>query len=223
MKGRLSRLGILGGTFDPIHLGHLRLAEEVREELELDRVYLVPAAAPPHKGRTAVTPFSHRLAMARIGSEESPFLEVHDLEGHRRGFSYSIVTLKKFHELYGPHLDLFFIIGVDAFLEIETWKRYGELFDFANFVVIERPGFPTRKLMIFLSSSGLALKRAGRGMSFLAPSGKRLIYKRATLMDISSTEIRDRVARGRSIRFLVPEGVRSYIVEKGLYRTHGAS
>jgi nicotinate-nucleotide adenylyltransferase len=217
------QLGLLGGTFDPIHLGHLRLAEEVGEELDLERVYLVPAAAPPHKEGKPVTPFLHRLAMARIGAEGSPLLDVHDLEGHRQGFSYSIETLKKFHEFYGPGLRLFFIIGTDAFLEIETWKQYGELFDFASFVVIERPGFQSRKLMGFLRSSGLPLKREGKGGSFLAPSGNRLIYKRVTLMDISSTEIRQRVGAGKSIRFLVPEGVRAYIVEKGLYRIHGVS
>jgi nicotinate-nucleotide adenylyltransferase len=112
---------------------------------------------------------------------------------------------------------------MDAFLEIETWKQYGELFDFASFVVIERPGFQSRKLMGFLRSSGLSLEREGKARSFLAPSGNRLIYKRVTLMDISSTEIRQRVGAGKSIRFLVPEGVRAYIVQKGLYRIHGAS
>jgi nicotinate-nucleotide adenylyltransferase len=217
------RLGILGGTFDPIHLGHLRLAEEVGEELDLERVYLVPAAAPPHKERKPVTSFVHRLAMARIGAKGSPLLDVHDLEGRRQGLSYSIETLEKFHELYGPHSQLFFIIGLDAFLEIETWKRYGELFDFTNFVVIERPGFQSRKLLSFLRSSGLSLKREGKKRSFLAPSGNRLIYKRVSLMDISSTEIRLRVGAGKSIRFLVPEEVRTYIVDKELYRSHGAS
>ena len=223
MKGRLSRLGILGGTFDPIHLGHLRVSEEIGEELELERVYLVPAAEPPHKGGRSVTSFLHRLAMARIGAKESFLLEAHDLEGHRKGISYSIETLQKFHELYGPDLQLFFIIGMDAFLEIESWNRYGQLFDYANFVVIERPGFPTRKLMGFLRSSGLSLEKEGKKMSFLATSGNRLIYRKVTLMDISSTEIRQKVSEGKSIRFLVPEGVRSYIVEKGLYRTNGAS
>jgi nicotinate-nucleotide adenylyltransferase len=217
------QLGILGGTFDPIHLGHLRLAEEVGEELGLERVYLVPAATPPHKEGKPVASFLHRLAMARIGAEDSPILDVHDLEGHRQGFSYSIETLKEFHEFYGPGLRLFFIIGMDAFLEIETWKQYGELFDFANFVVIERPGFQTRNLVGFLKSSGLSLKREGKSRSFLAPSGNRLICKKATLMDISSTEIRRRVGTGRSIRYLVPERVGAYIVEKGLYRIHGAS
>jgi nicotinate-nucleotide adenylyltransferase len=107
---------------------------------------------------------------------------------------------------------------MDAFLEIETWKQYGELFDFASFVVIERPGFQSRKLMDFLRSSGLSLKREGKTRSFLARSGNRLIYKKVSLMDISSTDIRQRVGAGKSIRFLVPEGVRAYIVQKGLYR-----
>jgi nicotinate-nucleotide adenylyltransferase len=217
------RLGILGGTFDPIHLGHLRLAEEVAEELKLERVYLVPAAFPPHKEVRPVTPFSQRVAMARLAARESPFLDVHDLEGRREGFSYSIETLKQFHNLFGPDLKLFFILGMDAFLEIETWREYQDLFNYAHFVVIQRPGFPSRKLEPFLNSLGLGFERTSERNVFLGASGNKVVYMEATLMAISSTGIREKVAAGKSIRFLVPEGVRSYIVENRLYEKHGAS
>lgn len=217
------RLGILGGTFDPIHLGHLRLAEEVGEELKLERVYLVPAAWPPHKEVRPITPFPQRVAMARLAARESPLLDVHDLEGRREGFSYSIETLKQFHNLFGSDLELFFILGVDAFVEIETWKEYQDLFRYAHFVVIQRPGFASRKLEPFLDSLGLGFERTSERNVFLGASGNKVLYMEATLMAISSTGIREKVAAGKSIRFLVPEGVRSYIVENRLYEKHGAS
>jgi nicotinate-nucleotide adenylyltransferase len=217
------RLGILGGTFDPIHLGHLRLAEEVGEELKLERVYLVPAALPPHKEIRPITPFPQRVAMARLAAGESPLLEVHDLEGRREGFSYSIETLRQFHDLFGPDLELFFILGMDAFLEIETWKEYQDLFGYAHFVVIQRPGFPPRKLEPFLASLDLGFERTRESNVFAAASGNKVLYMEATIMAISSTEIREKVAAGKSIRFLVPEGVRSYIVKNRLYEKHGAS
>jgi nicotinate-nucleotide adenylyltransferase len=217
------RLGILGGTFDPIHLGHLRLAEEVGEELRLERVYLVPAASPPHKEIRPITPFHQRVAMARLAARESPLLEVHDLEGRREGFSYSIETLRQFHGLFGPEMELFFILGMDAFLEIETWKEYQNLFRYAHFVVIQRPGFPSGKLEPFLASLGLGFERTRESNVFVAAPGNKVLYMKVTLMAISSTEIREKVAAGKSIRFLVPEGVRSYILKNRLYEKHGAS
>jgi nicotinate-nucleotide adenylyltransferase len=212
------RLGILGGTFDPIHYGHLRLAEEVGESLDLEHVYLIPAALPPHKGQKRVSPFQHRLEMTKMASAESPRLRVLDLEAKREGFSYSIETLKIFHGLYQPELDLHFVLGMDAFLEIETWKDFRNLFNYAHFVVIQRPGFPSDILESFLPTLGVRFERRGPANRFAAPSGYEVIPTEATLMDISSTKIREKVAAGKSIRFLVPEAVRSYIRENGLYR-----
>ncbi|MBW2063446.1 MAG: nicotinate-nucleotide adenylyltransferase [Deltaproteobacteria bacterium] len=227
-KGQLGRentlkLGILGGTFDPIHLGHLRVAEEVGEDFELQKVYLIPAAVPPHKEGKPITPFHHRLEMTRIAAEESPLLEALDLEGRRQGLSYSIDTLREFHRLYGEHLDLYFILGMDAFLEIGTWKEYGNLFHYANFLVISRPGFHSEEIGAYLSTLGMDFRPGGEKTTFIVSSGNRVIYKRATLIDISSTEIRKRVSRNKSIRFLVPEKVRKYIIQKGLFRDHGDS
>lgn len=214
------RRGILGGTFDPIHIGHLRLAEEVGEELALEKVYLIPAASPPHKNLRPVTPFPDRLAMTRIAAKASPLFETLDLEGRRQGYSYSIETLRDFHRIFPHGLELFFILGMDAFLEIETWKEHERLFDYANLVVIKRPGFPSDLFDRFVASLGATFEWEGDFETYRAPSGNRLIYKEATLMDISSSAIRERVAKGKSIRFLVPEAVRTYVIEKRLYRTH---
>ncbi|MBW1886839.1 MAG: nicotinate-nucleotide adenylyltransferase [Deltaproteobacteria bacterium] len=215
------RLGILGGTFDPIHFGHLRVAEEMGEEMELEKVYLIPGALPPHKDRKPITPFYHRLAMTQMAAQDSPVLETLDLEGRRQGFSYTIETLKKIHQIHRSNLELFFIIGMDAFQEIKTWKDYKKLFDYANFVVIKRPGFPSQELESFLFSLGVGFKRESDSRNFITPSGNTLIYQETILMDISSTNIREMVATGKSIRFLVPEPVRSYMMEKGLYRIYG--
>lgn len=215
------RLGILGGTFDPIHFGHLRLAEEMCEEMELEKIYLIPGALPPHKRKQPVTPFSDRLAMTALAAEDSPSLEAFDLEGRRQGMSYSIETLKEFHQLFKPDLELFFLIGADAFLEIKTWKEFESLFDHSNFVVMKRPGFPVKELESFVLSLGVGLRPGEGKNTFISPSGKLLIYKEAAFMDISSTSIRGMMIQGRSIRFLVPESVRSYILKKGLYTKHG--
>ena len=214
------RLGILGGTFDPIHYGHLRLAEEVGESLNLEHIYLIPAALPPHKGPKSVSPFPHRFEMTRIASAESPRLKVLDLEARREGFSYSIETLRTFHALFQPDLDLHFVLGMDAFLEIETWKEFRDLFNYAHFVVIQRPGFPSDILESFLPTLGVNFEKGVEGNRFRSPSGYEVMCMEATLMDISSTKIREKIAAGKSIRFLVPEAVRSYILNNHLYRSH---
>jgi nicotinate-nucleotide adenylyltransferase len=144
-----------------------------------------------------------------------------DLEGHRQGLSYSIETLREFRRLFKGNFEFFFIIGMDAFLEIGTWKEYKALFEYAHFLVIDRPGFQSRDLGPFLTSLEVGLERDGN--KFVAPSGNHLIFQEATLMDISSTDIRNRVAEGKTIRFMLPETVREYIMENRLYMIHGNS
>lgn len=212
------KIGILGGTFNPIHLGHLRVAEEIGEDLALDKVYLIPSGMPPHKPQAPIADFSHRLEMVRLASAISPLLEIWDIEGIRGGFSYSIETLQSFHTSFGPGLELFFIIGTDAFLEIKTWKEYRNLFRYASFVVINRPGHTTERLMAFLDSLNVGFKWSSKEKCFLHPSGTVLLRKDITLMDISASKIREKVRKGKSIRFLVPEAVRSYIEREGVYK-----
>jgi nicotinate-nucleotide adenylyltransferase len=217
------RLGILGGTFDPIHFGHLRMAEEICDRMELEKVYLIPGAIPPHKDRKPITPFHDRLTMTRLAAEGAPFLEVLDLEGRRKGASYTIETLKELRRLFQPSPEFFFIIGTDAFLEIKTWKEYRELFLYTNFVVIKRPGFPLKRLERFILSLDVHFKKQSENNAetFVVPCGNRLIYMETPCMDISSTGIRKMISEGKSIHFLVPEPVRLYIMEKGLYFPNG--
>jgi len=211
------KVGILGGTFNPIHVGHLRAAEEIGEDLALEKVYLIPSGIPPHKPQAPIADFSHRLQMVRLASALSPLLEPWNIEGIRGGFSYSIETLKSFHSAFGPSLELFFIIGTDAFLEIRTWKEYRNLFGYASFVVIQRPGHTTERLTAFLDSLDVGFRWDSKGKRFRHPSGTLLFQKDVTLMDISASTIREKVAKGESIRFLVPEVVREYIEKTGVY------
>ncbi len=213
------KLGILGGTFDPIHLGHLRSAEEVGQHLALEKVYLIPSSLPPHKTKTPVTPFHHRLAMTRLGTDGSGLLETMDLEGNRPGFSYSIETLRELHEVLGPAPELFFILGMDAFLEINTWRDYKHLFDYAHFVILSRAGCRNQGLDAIFSDLNVKGSTMGTGDHFEAPSGRSIFLLTSTRMEISSTNIRNMVKEDKSIHFLVPEAVRVYIIEKGLYRS----
>jgi nicotinate-nucleotide adenylyltransferase len=219
------KLGILGGTFDPIHVGHLITAEEIGRELRLEKVYLIPSASPPHKTGEPVTPFVHRLAMARIAATGSELLRVHDLEGKRPGFSYSIETLRSFHGNLEPGSDIFFILGIDAFMEIGTWKDYRRLFDYAHFVIAKRPGVEGEKLEAFIASLGDLFDSKQKpiknheGLRYTFQSGKKLLIMDVPQIDISSTKIRSLIREGKSIRFLVPDPVWHYIREEGLYRT----
>jgi nicotinate-nucleotide adenylyltransferase len=216
------RLGILGGTFDPIHFGHLRLAEEMCEELDLSKVLLIPGAQPPHKDGPLVAPFFDRLEMTKMGAACSDYLEACDIEGHRKGPSYSIETIRIIREKYGSQLELFFILGSDAFKEITTWKEYKNLFKLTNFVVIERPGITFNELGGYIESLGMDFKEKGTG-EYINSYGKHVIFKKTTLMDISSTRIRKNISAGKSINFIVPQKVKKYIIMKGLYKKNGVS
>jgi nicotinate-nucleotide adenylyltransferase len=211
------KLGILGGTFDPVHFGHLRMALEVGEELGLDCVCLVPAALPPHKGQRVVTPFSERLAMIRLAIKDAPLLDALDLEGRRTGPSYTVLTLKELHESHSNNLELYFIVGTDAFLDIKTWKDYRRLFDYAHFVLVERPGVSSQELEKFLELLDLGLVQTAPGQFRIKSPGNKLIRLSTTFLNISSTRVRDSIAHGRSVRFLVPDSVESYLMKRGLY------
>ena len=212
------RLGILGGTFDPIHLGHLRTAEEIGQRLGLEKVFLIPSASPPHKDGNQVTPFHHRLAMARLAAQESPLMDALDIEGRRSGPSYSVETLKELQGMFGPRSEVHFILGLDAFLEIRTWRQYQRLFEYAHFVVISRAGYTKEDTGPLLSELGFDEAAGRRPNLFRRPDSKTLRFEDTTLIDISSTRIREMVFRRESIRFLVPETIREYIIQEGLYR-----
>jgi len=212
------RLGLFGGTFNPIHFGHLRAAEEVCESLSLNRLWFIPAAHPPHKEARDLTSFEVRLAMTRLAVGDHPVMEVSDIEGRRSGKSYSVETLRLLREELGPAWELYFILGLDAMLEIRTWKDYAALFQMCHFVVLDRPGYDRRRLEEILTREVEPHFRPLEGdAGFQQPSGPQVLWQQTTLMDISATGIRRLVRQGRSIRYLLPEAVRGYIINNKLY------
>lgn len=213
------RLGLFGGTFNPIHYGHLRSAEEVCEALALTRLWFIPAGHPPHKTSRDITPFEVRLEMTRLAVGEHPVMSVSDLEGRRPGRSYSIETLRQIRRELGPTWELYFILGLDAMLEIGTWKDYRDLFTLSHFVVLDRPGYDRRRLEEVLIREVHPECRPLRAEpGFQHPSGHKVVFQETTLMDISGTGIRNLVRQGRSIRYLLPEAVQGYIIKNRLYR-----
>ncbi len=216
------RIGNLGGTFDPIHFGHLRTAEEIGQKLDLEKVYLIPSASPPHKTIDPITSFESRLNMVRMAVEGAPLLDALDLEGKRPGLSYSIETLKELHTMF-PAPELFFILGSDAFLEIETWKEYRNLFGYAHFVVIQRAGHEEEGFASFLKKIYEGISGTTDPNVFTTDSGMRIMITTSTFLEISSTQIREMVVAGKSIRFLVPEMVRKYIMQEGLYNNYAVT
>jgi nicotinate-nucleotide adenylyltransferase len=212
-------IGIFGGTFNPIHLGHLRAAEEVREGQALDEVRFVPAALPPHKETTGLATATDRLRMVELAIAGAPGFRVSALELERSGPSYSVDTLRAVRAETGPDARVVFILGWDAFRELHTWKEFTAIFGLADVVVVTRPPSPER---LAYEEIPLAAQEAfgydPRSESFRHASGHLLSLQRITALDISAACIRQRVGTRRSIRFLVPRDVEAYIAERGLYR-----
>jgi nicotinate-nucleotide adenylyltransferase len=214
------RIGLLGGTFNPIHRGHLRAAEEVRLRFALSRVLFIPSYLPPHKQAADMASPEDRFAMVELALRARRRLVASALEIEAREKSYSIITLNKLKALY-PDALIFFILGVDAFLEIETWKSYRDVLEQCRFIVISRPGFD-----LSLALAALPAEYAGRiydcpragsiGEELL--SRFRIFLVEIKALDISSTDIRRRVKEGRPIRGLVPGAVEEYIRQKKLYQ-----
>ncbi len=213
------RVGVFGGTFNPIHIAHLRAAEEVAEHFRLDRVLFVPSANPPHKTARDLAPASQRLAMVRMAIAGNPRFRASSLELRRRGWSYSVDTLRALRQRLGPRADLYFILGQDAFREIDTWHEYEQLFWLAHFVVTSRPphGAKAEKSLLPVAVRSRFCYLPGR-RGFVNDRGYRIHFYDVTALDISSSDIRARAARGASIRYLVPPGVRDYIARHRLYR-----
>ncbi|MCM2265519.1 MAG: nicotinate-nucleotide adenylyltransferase [Desulfuromonadales bacterium] len=213
------KTGILGGTFNPIHFAHLRIAEEVREACALDEVLFIPAALPPHKAEQVAAPFADRLAMVQMAIADNPGFRTSDLEARRKGKSFSVDTLEILRAT-DPAAEYYFIVGLDSFRDISAWKEYGRLFELAHMVVTARPG-------VELPDPFAALPVAvrddfcydGQLKKLWHRSGNTVIFLEETRLDISSTLIRCKVADGESIRYLVPPTVADYIVDHGLYRT----
>ena len=216
------RIGIFGGTFNPIHLGHLRAAEEIRERFDLERVIFIAAAVPPHKEVESGIPGEHRMEMVRVAISGNPYFSPSDIELKRPGKSYSIGTIQFLKERYGPDSDIFFILGMDAFLEIGTWKSCQELFSLCHFIVMTRPGFdkPFSATILPPEIADAFVYDEGEDR-FTHRDGYSIYLQGVTFLDISSTKIREEVRKGRSVRYLLPREVERYIKRHHFYRTKG--
>ncbi len=215
------KLGILGGTFNPIHYAHLAAAEEVRSRLELDRILFVPSYLPPHKLEEDVPSAVQRLEMVKLAIADNPSFEPSDIEINRGGKSYTIDTIEALQET-NPDVELYFIIGLDSFLDIQTWHDWKKLLTLCCFVVLSRPGYRFIDLVkidfMKHAEKELASLDAGHLAHTMVRSGALIIWlEMVPLYDISSTDIRRRVKQGRSIKYLLPETVEIYIMNNRLY------
>ena len=216
------KIGLLGGTFDPVHNGHLAVAQHVLQALALDSIWFIPAALPPHKASHAdggsISAFSHRSAMLALALAGYSAFVLSDIEAERPSPSYSIDTINLLHARLKETTDLYFIIGGDAFLEITTWKKYRELPDLVHFVVISRPAYDSGEIgeCIRRNFAGYASDPSRRTWSSPSSRGSFILLQMEPV-PISSTEIRERVRDGKDIRGLVPSAVADYIRKNHLY------
>jgi nicotinate-nucleotide adenylyltransferase len=189
------KIGILGGTFNPIHIGHLILAEEAREKLSLDKIIFVPAYLPPHKDSADIAPAKQRLEMVKVAIRTNRKFSVSDIEIKRDGRSYTIDTLRAFKEIY-PRDELYFIIGSDLLKYLDEWKELKDIIAMVKFIAATRPGYALEKIPSYISTLPI---RA---------------------VDVSGFEIREAIRQGKSFRYLVPEAVFRYICKKRLYQNY---
>jgi nicotinate-nucleotide adenylyltransferase len=214
-----STVGILGGTFDPIHFGHLRLAEELGDQLKLAQVRLIPAKLPPHRANPSVSA-QDRLAMTRLAAAGNPRLVVDDRELRREGASYSVDTLLELRSELGAHVPLCLMLGVDAFVALMTWSRWQQLFNLAHLVVATRPGYALDLDKLPEPLGSISRTRLSN-IPGDAPNG-RVIPREIAALDISASGIRQALSQGQSTRYLLPDSVLDYIRDHQLYRgPHG--
>jgi len=211
----LKKIALFGGTFNPVHKGHISLAVEVQDLFKFDKFYFVPAKIPPHKKIPQVSP-ENRIAMLKLAMEflDKRVFEISDVEIRSRGKSYTYITLKEFNKTYKNN-ELFFIVGTDIFATIQSWNRWEDLFDLANFIVVNRPNYPFSTMLEKISSKLLPL--IIRFEDFKFGMEKKIILTTIKEVPISSTDIRELIAMNRHIEFL-PEKVSDYINKYNLYR-----
>ncbi len=216
-EGKKRRIGLFGGTFNPIHLGHLRGAEEIWEAFQLEEVIFIPSSIPPHKVTEKVIEAEHRLEMVRLATRSNSHFSASDVELSRPGKSYSIDTIRFFRK---RGLDaLFFILGSDAFVEIETWKECQNLFSICNFIVMVKPGTQRNSLFSPIPEALMTgFRYDERERVWIHLSGHRIYFKEISFLDISSTKVRELIEKGRSARYLIPDEVAAYVQNLGLYR-----
>jgi nicotinate-nucleotide adenylyltransferase len=209
----VARLGVLGGTFDPIHMGHVAAASAARHALALDRVLLMPTHVPPHRAVQPQASAFHRFTMTALAAQADPVFAASELELEAPGPSYTSTTLERLAACGYSPLQIFFITGADTFAEIDTWRDYPALLDRAHFVVISRPGWPTAALRQALPALGPRMIEAGTTV----PSTPSILLVDASTPDVSSTAIRRRASEGGQLDSLVPQAVAAHIARYRLY------
>jgi nicotinate-nucleotide adenylyltransferase len=200
------RIGIFGGTFDPVHLGHLVMAEQCREAGQLDQVWFIPAARPPHKQDRPLTSFAQRAEMLALAIAGMPAFRVNELEKERAGPSYTADTLAELHRLH-PQNDFALLLGSDCLPDLPQWHEPEQILELAELLIYARPSWP-----VLTAESLRESLRLSENTSF------RMRWVPGPSVDIASRDLRQRAAQGRSLRFLVPRAVERYIEEKRLYR-----
>ena len=208
-KRVIRKIGILGGSFDPVHIGHLIIAEQISERLTLDSVLVIPCNTPPHKDAVNLTPGGRRFRMVELAIEGNPRFRACDIELTRGGVSYSVDTVTSLKLQYGPGTEFYFLVGADSLIELAAWREYKRLLSLCTVVTAVRPGCD---LSSWPSQDGLCTREEISDL-------KRHVME-TPLIDISSTEIRRRRQSGESIRYLVPDAVEQYVIEHSLYVSH---
>lgn len=206
----MKSVALFGGTFNPIHYGHLAIAEEIRTKFNLDKIIFIPTYQPPHKDPADLADSKHRFVMAQLATVSNPCFEVSGVEMERGGKSYTIDSVKHFQQVYGEKVQLYFIVGADMLMEISTWKNIEELLKLCRFIAVSRPGYDVQKIFnqYFLSSENY---------SIASDLLENIMIENIPMLDISATNIRGRVKEWKSIKYLVPEPVEQYIHNHHLY------
>jgi nicotinate-nucleotide adenylyltransferase len=204
LSGSVNSIAIMGGTFDPIHYGHLVTAETVREKYGFERIIFIPSGKPPHKKSVRTTPGIHRYTMVQMATVSNKYFDVSSLEIDREGYTYTIDTIKELRQLLGSGLKISFITGADSIFEIMTWKDAEELLTMCNIIAVTRPGYDRKAL-------------AKRVVELKSLYNSDIITIDVPAFAISSTDIRKRVQMNMSIKYLLPENVENYILKNNLY------
>jgi nicotinate-nucleotide adenylyltransferase len=215
------KIGIFGGTFNPIHYGHLRAAEEVREKFHLSKIIFIPSKSPPLKTHELIES-EHRYKMTELALSGNGFFEISDIEFKRPGKSFTVQTIEELRRIFHD-MDLYFILGIDSFLEIPTWLQPEKLMSLTDFIIIARPSFRFVDLLLspYINVQRQVLEKLDKAelesYSAALKSKRVIIAMKIPLLDISATEIRKRFREGKSIKYLLPESVESYIIANKLY------
>lgn len=214
-----NKIGMFGGTFNPIHYGHLRAAEEVRERIGLGKILFIPSGTPPLKVED-LAPAEHRYEMTRLSIETNPLFQISDIECRQVGKSYTVETIMALREIY-PDKEFYLILGIDSFLDIPSWYQPERLMELTNFIIISRPGFHFSNLSSMITTDARILSELDtcelQSHKISLKSGREGFLLNVTLMDISATAIRRLVRSGMSIKYLLPDAVESYIIFNKLY------